>query len=58
MIFVGLSNLEADFSLVFGGLIQTTILYFVMLRFIGQIMSRETKFKFGNFNLAAPAVNK
>ncbi|MGI8839001.1 MAG: hypothetical protein ACR2H4_20540 [Pyrinomonadaceae bacterium] len=36
IIFTGLMNIESDFSLVFGGLIQVCILYIIMLRSMGR----------------------
>lgn len=36
LIFIGLANIESDFSLVFGGLIQATVSYVILLRFAGR----------------------
>jgi len=36
IIFVGLANIESDFSLVFGAVLQTTLLFVFMLRFMSK----------------------
>jgi hypothetical protein len=58
MVFMGLANFEGDFSLVFGGVLQTTLLFLFILRFIGSSSQKSKKSSPGMFGLARPALNK